>query len=513
MQNFGDALVRRQPSQQQRDGNATLGLSVGNFRINSGATYTHQGQGALDSLPRIKADSAGLRDTTRLFRIPGRATDRVSISANTGYQFTLIGSTRFTPTIGYSRDLVRRDTTARGALPDSLRDAYGRFVPGPSRLNINAGLSTDLYGFFPGIGNYAAIRHHIQPQLSWQYSPAPVIHDSLAARTQRQVFGPLVASKVNQITFGMDQTFEAKVRAPKPVRGDSARDSANSAGNRAGPEQSQKVTLLALNTTALVYSFVPRENGYQFQTEDLSTNVRTDLLGGLQFTMTHSLFNRALAPDTAGRMVLKRGRFSPFLTSFSTSFTLGQNSALFRWLGFSRSSEEQRVPERGHTPDAAGTPPSTPIGGATATNNNQMTGGGPWSLSLNYSLSRIRRTPADTVPGIFNSGNSQLGGTLTFQPTRNWAVSWRTDYSTTTGKFSAHTINLKRDLYRWQANFDYILAPNGNTSFAFSVHLIDLPDLKADYHENNLGLDRGPGGTTTTPRLPAPPLPDKAPQP
>jgi hypothetical protein len=69
-------------------------------------------------------------------------------------------------------------------------------------------------------------------------------------------------------------------------------------------------------------------------------------------------------------------------------------------------------------------------------------------------------------------------------------VSWRTDYSTTTGKFSAHTINLKRDLYRWQANFDYILAPNGNTSFAFSVHLIDLPDLKADYHENNLGLDR-----------------------
>ena len=82
-------------------------------------------------------------------------------------------------------------------------------------------------------------------------------------------------------------------------------------------------------------------------------------------------------------------------------------------------------------------------------------------------------------------------------------MSWRTDYSTSTGKFSAHTINLKRDLYRWQANFDYILAPNGNTSFAFSVHLIDLPDLKADYHENNLGIDR-PSTTTTRTSLPPP---------
>ncbi|HEV7587730.1 MAG TPA: hypothetical protein VGO40_06335, partial [Longimicrobium sp.] len=222
-------------------------------------------------------------------------------------------------------------------------------------------------------------------------------------------------------------------------------------------------------------------------------------LGGLQFTMNHSLFEqRAAAPDSSGVGGLRRGRFSPFLTSFNTSFTLGQNSALFRWLGFARPSEEQRAAERGHTPDAAGTPSPGPVGGATSTGNNQRAGGGgPWSLAINYSLTRFRRTPNDTLPG-FRGGNSQIGGSLTFQPTRNWGVSWRTDYSTSTGKFSAHTINLKRDLYRWQANFDYILAPNGNTSFAFSVHLIDLPDLKADYHENNLGIDR-PVTSTRTP--------------
>jgi hypothetical protein len=508
LQSFGDALMRRQPSQEQRDASGTLGLSLGDFRISSSASYNQNARTSLAALDPTRADSAQIRDTTQLLAIPGRGVERVTFSASTGYQLTLFASTRLTPTIGFSRDLVRRDTV--GAAPDSMAGSYGAFVAGPPRLNVGAGLGTDLYGFFPGFGGYEAIRHHIQPILSWTYSPAAQVGDSAAARIQRQVFGEFNAKTVNQITLGLTQTFEAKVRQSRPVRGDSAADSASAAGNRATPAagQSQKVMLLSINTNALAYSFEPTDRfGTRFLTPDLSTSIRTDLLGGLQFTMNHSLFEqRSVAVDTVGTggtrsgTELRRGRFSPFLTSFATSFTLGQNSALFRWLGFSRSSEEQRVSERGHTPDAAGTPGTQPVGGATSTGNNQQAGGGPWSLGVNYSLSRFRRTPNDTLPG-FRGGNSQIGGTLTFQPTRNWGVSWRTDYSTSTGKFSAHTINLKRDLYRWQANFDYILAPNGNTSFAFSVHLIDLPDLKADYHENNLGIDRP---TTTTTRTPVP---------
>ncbi|SOD01715.1 hypothetical protein SAMN05216486_10125 [bacterium JGI 053] len=511
LQSFGDALVRRQPPQEQRDGNASLGLSLGDFRIASSASYNHNSRGSLAALDPALADSAQIRDTTQLLPIPGRGTDRISFTASTGYQLTLFASTRLTPTIGFSRDLVRRDTT--GTAPDSVAGSYGTFVAGPPRLNIGAGLGTDLYGFFPGFGNYEAIRHHIQPIISWNYSPAAQVSDSAAARTQRQVFGEFNAKTVNQITLGLSQTFEAKVRESRPVRGDSSADSASAAGNRAttAPGQARKVMLLSINTNALAYSFEPIDRfGTRFLTPDLSTSIRTDLLGGLQFTMNHSLFEQRAAPadTTAGgapRSELRRGRFSPFLTSFNTSFTLGQNSALFRWLGFSRPSEEQRTAERGHTPDAAGTPSNQPVGGATSTGNNQQAGGGPWSLAINYSLSRFRRTPNDTLPG-FRGGNSQIGGSLTFQPTRNWGVSWRTDYSTSTGKFSAHTINLKRDLYRWQANFDYILAPNGNTSFAFSVHLIDLPDLKADYHENNLGIDR-PQTTNTQVPLPAPSSP------
>jgi len=489
---FGDALARRMPSQGTGQFGGSLGLSLGDFRVSTNANFSRNSVGTLAALPREVLDTLTLKtDTTRLGLIPGRLAERLNFSASTGYQLTLFASTRLTPTIGFSRELVRRDTSAT-TLADSVAASYGTFVAGPPRLDVGAGLSTDLYGFFPGVGNYEAIRHHVQPTVNWRYSPAAQVGDSTSARIQRQVFGPFSGRTVNQIEVGMTQTFEAKVRTSHPVRGDSARDSANSVGNRAAPSQAAKVTLLALNTNALVYSFVPTDTfGTQFLTPDLSTTVRSDLLGGFQFTMSHSLFDqRLVTTDSTHRTELRRGRFNPFLTSFNTQLTLGQNSALFRWLGFARGTEEERRPERGQTPDAAGRQPETVRGAVNSTANNQQVGGGPWSLGLNYSLTRIRRSPADSLPGSYRSGNSQLGGTLTFQPTRNWAVSWQTDYSTTTGEFSAHRINLKRDLYRWQANFDYILSPNGNTSFAFSVHLIDLPDLKADYQERNLGVDR-----------------------
>ncbi|HET7230664.1 MAG TPA: putative LPS assembly protein LptD [Longimicrobium sp.] len=515
---FGDALTRRQPSQATGQFSSSLGLSIGDFRVSTSGGYTRQSRGTLAGLPRSVLDTMTTvpTDTLRLLAdIPGRTDERVNFTASTGYQITLFASTRLTPTIGFSRELVRRDTSATlEELPDSLRGVYGTFVAGPPRLDVGAGLSTDLYGFFPGFGNYEAIRHHIQPTIGYRYSPAAQVSDSAGRRLRERVFGPSFGRTVNQIEIGMTNTFEAKLRESHPVRGDSARDSANSQGNRSAPSQSQKITLLALNTNAIAYSFVPTDTfGTRFLTPDLSTTVRSDLLGGFQFTMAHSLFDQRLEPvGDSGRVELRRGRFSPFLTSFNTQFTLGQNSALFRWLGFARGTEEERRPERGQTPDAAGTRPPTVRGSVNPTGNSQQAGGGPWSLALNYSLTRARRSPADSLPGSYRSGNSQLGGTLTFQPTRNWAVSWQTEYSTTTSEFSAHRINLKRDLYRWQANFDYILSPNGNTSFAFSVHLIDLPDLKADYQERNLGVDRPATSTTsrTLPVLPsrsAPPPP------
>jgi hypothetical protein len=122
-------------------------------------------------------------------------------------------------------------------------------------------------------------------------------------------------------------------------------------------------------------------------------------------------------------------------------------------------------------------------------------------VSLGYSLQRQRPSPLDDVPRRSLSGDNQnLRVNVTFYPTRNWAVNWNTQYSITENEFAMQVLNLKRDLYRWQANFDIVRAPNGNTSFSFSAHLTDLPDLKADYRRQNLGGNRTEG--TTRPRTP-----------
>jgi LptD protein len=507
----GDGLARREPGTQQSSVATSAGITFGGLGLSTSATYSQNGS---DFLPEIDSAFAepGL-PADRLRPRTGFSTERVEVSASTSYQFNLIGSSYIAPSIGFSQEYVRVDSLTGGRAPaDSTRGAFGSFIGGPPRLNVGASLNTDIYGFFGGFGPYSAVRHHLQPNLSWRYSPQSLERDTARARIQRQVFGQQVGRTTNQVTLTLNQTFEAKLRdRPDPVpagpRPDSLRQQGDSAtagegisgGNAAAPADPRKVTLLSINTTTpLVYSFEDLDSlGTRFPLDDLSNTVSSDLLGGVQFTVSHDLFEDEI--DSRGR--LTKGGFSPFLTSFNTSLTLGANSALFRWLGFSRATEQERAPERGQTADSTGQRPLSPPGGATFTGNNQMVGGGPWSLSLNYSLQRNRRSARDTVPGFFNPGNQQVSGQLTFSPTRNWAATWSTAYSFTEREFFTHTIGLKRDLYRWQANFDYIVAPNGNTSFAFSVHLIDLPDLKSDYNEQNLGTDR-PQETDNARRLP-----------
>lgn len=489
----GEGFERRLRDEIRGDVGGNASISLGDFTVSGNAAYSLNELGTLEAIDSLRLDPSVTFRPEALKARPGSRSERMSTSLSTGYQLRLIGTTAVSPSIGFSQEFVRRDTAAK-SLPGKYQEAYGGWVSGPPRLNLGATLRTDLYGFFPGFGNYEAIRHNIRPIFTYTYSPAVGGGDPKEDLARRLAFGSQVGRTVNRLQLTLDQTFEAKVRQSRPVGGDSLADSARSAGNRAQPEQSQKVTLLAITTTTpITYSFVDVDSlGTRFEQDQIANTIRSDLLGGLNFSITHDLFDDRLE---GGRT--RRGSFRPFLTSFNTSFSFGQNAALFRWLGFARTTEQEARIERGQTPDQEGRPPLAPTGGATATGNNQQVGQGPWNVSLSYSLLRARRSASDTLPGSYDPGNADLRGNITFYPTRNWAVTWNTGYSLTDRTFSEHVIRLKRDLYRWQANFDYIVAPNGNTSFSFSVHLIDLPDLKADYNERDLGVDRQ--RTTTNP--------------
>jgi lipopolysaccharide export system protein LptA len=529
----GDALRRREQGQQNADAALTGGLRFGPISIAGNTRYTRQRRTELAAIDSASAAEGAALD--RLGLLPGYGTEQLDWAASTGYEFRFIGATRLTPSISVGQQVLRRDTAfAGGAAPAPVDlQRYGGFVAAPMRVNFGAGLRTELFGFFPGFGAYEALRHHVSPSLSYVYTPQ-VRQTAL----QAAVFGVAGGRQVNQLTFGLDQTFEAKVRAPRSRTGaeraeetagtgnpqspeaanpgaqtDTARaeqipgqttlrdtTAADTVGGEtggpggAGPEQSEKVTLLAVNTSSLVYSFVPVEvSGRRFTTEDITNTIRSDLLGGLNFTVSHDLF-REERGDTPGLVGSGPRRFSPFLTGVQTSFSFGASSALFRWLGFSRADEGERRTERGQTPAEEGMPTAEPPGAQTATGIPMSSGGGggatgAWNVSLSYSLRRTRSQAAG-LPAVADGGNQQVSGNVSFFPTRNWAVSWYTDYSISRNEFGTHVLNFKRDLYRWQANFDFIRAPNGNTSFSFSVHLQDLPDLKADYSRQNLGADR-----------------------
>jgi hypothetical protein len=141
----------------------------------------------------------------------------------------------------------------------------------------------------------------------------------------------------------------------------------------------------------------------------------------------------------------------------------------------------------------ANVPPSnspTAPGQGAFTNNPQYVGGGPWRVSVSYDYSRI--------PRVFRSGgvfdqdpvSQTLRGVSSFQLSPNWSVNWATDYSITDNAFGTHNLGFQRNLHEWQAHLNFYQTPTGNTGFEFYVQLMHNTDLRFDYSERNLGIDR-----------------------
>jgi hypothetical protein len=413
--------------------------------------------------------------------LPNFTRDEASWSASASYRQPLMGTSNLAPNISLRQQLVRDTLTS------------GELLAAPMRLSFGVGLNTDLYGLFPGIGPYSDIRHRISPRPSYSYAPR-VEQTAL----QDSVFGRAGGRAQNRLSLSITQSFEAKLKRPVveepelPV--DSiAGDSIPRAQRPSTPSDPQKVTILSLTTSPFEYDFVKaREEGNGFVTEQVSNTITSDYLRGLSIQMNHELFDKRLLdpqdPANAGQL----GRFAPRLTALSTGFQLGPQSALIQWV--QRLAFGSDRPEGGQEPGVllgpseSGEP--TPEGEGAFTGNPLGTGGGPWNMNLSYQFSR--------PPRVFTSGAPRpdeavqtLNGTLNFQLTPNWSVNWATNYSITASEFGSHRLNFQRDLHEWQANFSFFQAPNGNTAFEFYVELTHNRDLRIDYGERNLGIDRG----------------------
>jgi hypothetical protein len=406
--------------------------------------------------------------------LPRLDDDRGAWQANLSYRVGLIGETSLSPTLSLSQELRRDSLTA---------DSY---VGSPTRLGLGASLSTSLYGFLPGFGPFTAIRHKISPSFSYRYVP----QTELTAEQER-LFGAGERFAQNNLSLlSLSQTFEAKLREePRPpararAPGDTiAADTlaADTAALQPTPAEPRKVTILSINTSGFNYDFERARRGQSgFTTRQVTNTVSSDYLRGLQFTMTHDLFDPTGVEDPATEL----GRFRPRLSALSTQFSFGEDSPLLRFLGFGRREARQQAEAQTDTipTQQPVTDPLDPMRrGNPFTNNPQAVGRGPWSVDVGYTYSRPQGAGGATQ-------DIRLG--MRFSPTANWAVSWDTNYSVEAGEFGGHSLTLRRDLYRWEANFGFYRSPYGNTSFNVLVRLKDLPDLKVDYREYNIGANR-----------------------
>lgn len=446
----------------------------------------------------------------------------VSWSTSINYQQRLMGSTTFTPSLQVSGRMFRSDS-------EPLAES---FVSAPTRLSFGASLKTDIYGFFNGVGPFERIRHKITPSADFSYSPAVT-----PTAIQDSVFQAREIRTRRELRFGINQTFEASLKPREDTtavaQGGALADSlsgfpadslqldpgiaVDSLGNQrllpadsiaidsaSGPEsqqESQKVTLLALRTTAVTYDFeTADEEGdwlQGFQTTRLSNNISSDFLRGLSLSFTHDIFDdQVLTPEGGGEGVKSR-KFSPHLSQMNLSFSLNGQSTLIRAIGslFGGGGDGALVqpPEEGEEeaeadPFSSGaldesrvvpgaTDPLQPARSASA--GRRARGNvGDWRTNFTFSLQRPRD---ENLPS-----NQMLQSSLGFQPTEMWKVDWRTSYDVVNRSFNDHLIRLTRDLHRWEAHFDFRQTATGNWSFRFEVALTDNEDLHFDYHQRSI---------------------------
>ena len=356
------------------------------------------------------------------------------------------------------------NTTTAG--PFMLRNQYtgGQWLTQGKRLQFAASISPTFFGFFPGIGPLARIRHAVSLSVGYAYAPAATVNADFARAIDPT--GKTLNARTDPIqtlTFGLNQNIEAKL---KPPPGDSV---------------GRKIRLLSINTSAVGYNFEvakqPGRTGWQTQT--LTNTLGSDLVPGFDVTLIHDLWDGAVGADSA--------RFDPDLTGVTAHFSLTPRT--FRSLGVLLGILPARA-----------VPPPAPAAGARDTTGQLLPGMPPprnpryppaiaggiaggagrgFSLGVAYSSNTGR---ADT---ILAPGARTMNLSVAFQPTPKWSATWNTSYDFATERFGMHSLQLHRDLRRWQATFGFIRSPNGNFAFNFSIALRDQPDIKFDYDQQS----------------------------
>lgn len=356
--------------------------------------------------------------------------------------------------------------------PYMLRNQFtgGQFLQQGKRLQFSLSMAPTLFGFFPGIGPFARVRHAVSPLISYQYAPgAEVPEDFATALDPSRRLLNARSDPQQTITVALQQNFEAKYKAAPGDTGD---------------VQPKKIRLLSISTSGVSYNFeqAKQPGRVGWTNQNLTNTFASDLLPGFNLQVTHDLWN--------GQVGLASTKFDPFLQNLSASFSLSSRTiaAIGGLFGLGRPRTETPAPGPASPPTTGqAPPPRLPIGprgyGGYGGYGN-MGGGRGFTLSVQFSSQRSREQVQQT-PSSLSGGRQQMSLNMGFSPTENWTARWQTMYDFETQRFPNHFVSLERDLHRWHASFSFSRTATGNFAFSFYVALLDQPDIKFDYDQQS----------------------------
>lgn len=495
----GESFTLSMADSENMRGGMSASLSAGNFSISQSFDLNRDISRGLPAdffdpaeMPMRRAGVGSVGDLRRSVLFAPGVLDEIDFGKNNltwstsiNYQQTLVGSTTITPQLAISGRSISSDTSTV---------AGGGFVSAPSRISFGAQLKSDVYGFYLG----GRLRHKISPSFDFAWSPRVTPN-----AVQIATFGDQAVQPKRELIFGLNQTWEMRVDDEEADSAAAETQVDPSGGPRRLP-RSEKVTVLALRTSAVTYDFEQASQLGHFtrgfrDNLSLSHQISSDYLRGLTVSLEHLVFD-----DTGGGAAGGARAFSPYVSNVNLGFSMGSQTAVFRWLRrlAGGETEADTAQSAAQTQDEAQDDPSdpagfenedlgestvVPVGGRERTQPRRQQGDvGKWDANISYSLARTR--------GLVGGDNQMIQGTLNFQPTEKWSVRWRTSYDVVTGAFNDHMISLQRQMHRWEADFSFRQTATGNWTFLFEVALSDNRDLHFDYEQRTGGGELlGPG--------------------
>jgi Tat protein translocase TatC len=348
------------------------------------------------------------------------------------------------------------------------RTTGGDWVHQGKRFNFSVTSSPTFFGFFPGFGPIARIRHSISPVVQYSYNPSASVPLDYARALAGPGGTPRLRSEPQQLlSLGLTQNFEGKAKSAP--------------GDTTTEQSARKFRILGIQTSAIQFDIEQaKQKGKTGWKTDVVTNAfQSDLLPGFSLSLSHDLWRGPVGSDSA--------RFSPFLQSVSASFAVsgGTVRSLLGLFGLvhrpdSVAAREAPPPNYVASQSRFGRPPS--FYGYGADQSLDVGTNRRFTANVNYSLSRQRREGSATA----TKPRQSVGFSTAFAPTAFWSVSWSTQYNITDRRFESQTVRLERVLHEWRAGFNFVKNPNGNFAFFFSVYLSDLPDIKFDYNQTSI---------------------------